>query len=259
MNFFFHACNDFLSSTLTIPKFQNQGKSSEDLNLFSARISNNAWQIIIPDYVEDDFFWTVESDIRNKDDIYFISSPDSIENIHLNNSLLDLNDHTNTMPEYRANLEVSNTKGAWSSYQSEYPFNMTKKLGSLYSECGLLTDHKAENIGVFIRNIYYLPIKDEVTFYLYDDLHNKILSEFILKLNTTSYIDLSDFKELLSNCFIYSKDCLGIPIYVSQYKNGSLSFEHTHPPHESISGSMRFHYVNQLKNAANKKISENYL
>ena len=52
-----------------------------------------------------------------------------------------------------------------------------------------------------------------------------------------------------------TKSFLGIPIYVVEYNDGGLSFEHTHPPHEAISGIDRFKLVNRLKGIANEKIS----
>ena len=41
--------------------------------------------------------------------------------------LTKFNNFTSTSPAFRCNLEISSDKGGFSSYQSEYPFNMINK------------------------------------------------------------------------------------------------------------------------------------
>ena len=58
------------------------------------------------------------------------------------------------------------------------------------------------------------------------------------------------------NIFVCSNSYLGIPQYLSE-KEGHLSFEHTHPPHEYIQSKDRFKRVNEFKYAINEIIKEN--
>jgi len=255
MNFYFLASNSFLKSTLTIPKFQNSGKTQNDLNLFKADIYKNHWKVEYAECNEDDFFWTISSNKKNKNSVYFLATNEESKNIVFANTLCNLNSFTNTSPDYRANLEVINHFGAVSSYQSEFPFIMTQKLGSIYSDCGVLTAKNAKKVGVFLRSIYTKPIKEKASLYLYDNKSNKLLQTFKVSLNEMCYVDLTSFKDVLATSFIYAKDYLGIPIYLVDYEDEGLSFEHTHPPHESIYGENRFHLVNKLKDKANEKVS----
>ena len=45
-----------------------------------------------------------------------------------------------------------------------------------------------------------------------------------------------------SNIFIFSKNFLGIPLYVTM-KNKHISFEHTHPPHHYILSDDKFKQI----------------
>lgn len=255
MNFFFHTKAKDFQSLLTIPKFQNSGVFADNLNLFNANIVDNKWSVEETSCVEDPFFWTI--DCKDGDDrkIYFLATEKEASLIEKRNKLCDLNHFTETIPDYRANLMIKNSVGGFSSYQSEYPFIMTTKLGTLYSDCGMLTSEKCKSVGIFVKNIYMEPIYRDIPFYLYDDLSGKVISTFKLSLNETNFIDLTDFKDILSHCFLFAKNYLGVPIYVIEYEDGNLSFEHTHPPHASIGGSERFSLVNRLKGVANEKIS----
>jgi len=256
MNFFFHTCNDLISSVLTIPKFQNSGKKNNDLRLFQANIINNEWNIALAECTEDEFFWVVNSNEQNQNTIFFLATKSQVRDLGSRKKLCKFNSFTNTMPGFRANLEIKNTSDSFSSYQSEYPFSMTQRLGDLYSDCGLLTTNNALKVGVFLRNIYLEPLELDREVFLFDNVSNTLLKKFKIKLNNTCYLDLTSFKDVLSGCFIYIKNYLGIPIYLIDYGNKGLSFEHTHPPHESIQGSDKFNLVRKIKIRANEKISQ---
>ena len=45
--------------------------------------------------------------------------------------LKNFNNFTDTSPAFRANLKIYLDKGGFSSYQSEYPYNMITKRGSV--------------------------------------------------------------------------------------------------------------------------------
>ena len=95
--------------------------------------------------------------MKNK---FFLAKDVEIDN-YLNknlNNLISLNNFTNTSPiEFRSNLFVYINNKGFSSYQSEYPFNMSKKKGSIFSPLGTLLDSSAEKNILFFKNIYFEP------------------------------------------------------------------------------------------------------
>jgi hypothetical protein len=258
MNFFFHLSNSFVKSKLSIPKFSNHGAVNKKISLFEAEIEEGKWVVNKTQCFEDDHFWSVN--YQNKDDlqkIFFLATANEAALISEHNQILDLNNFTNTLPDYRANLMIEGESGGCSSYQSEYPFRMIQNQGSIYSDCGLLTTSRCKSVGVFIRNIVSKPIKKETNLYLYDQQINQVLASFKICTNEGRYIDLSDFKENLCNSFIYADNFLGIPVYIIEYNDGGLSMEHTHPPHEFVGGVDRFQLVKKLKDRINETIFTN--
>ena len=254
MNFFFHTNSDKFKSTITIPKFQNFGMVNKKRSLFSANIINNEWIVSKVECTETSHFWTVICR-NNENEIYFIASELEASLIQRENKLIDVNNFTNTSPDYRANLEIKNSVGGFSSYQSEYPYGMTTKLGSLYTECGNLTFDQSNSVGIFIKNIHFEPIQDSFPIFLYDDLDQEVIKTFEISLNRTNFIDLTQYKERLADCFLFAPKFIGAPIYVVEHSDGGLSFEHTHPPTESIAGGEKFNLIKGLKERANEKIS----
>ncbi|MDA9242729.1 hypothetical protein N9P26_01530 [Amylibacter sp.] len=248
MNYFFFSNKDGISSRLEIPKFQNRGKTDPNLRLFSASIKESMWNIAAIDCVEDLNFFYVEANEDNIDCIYFLATLSEVggENIAVK-TLIKYNDFTQTTPDYRANLCVSNLMGGFSSYQSEYPFDMTLRRGSLITSIATLGNRNAMSNTIFIKNIFCEPINEEYFAYLVCKKDKVIKKKFPLRSNETNKINLSrdDFS---SNHYIVTKGFLGIPIYLSESKEGHLSFEHTHPPHSNTHGLNRFAHVARLKN-----------
>lgn len=254
MNFFFLSANEHLKSVLTIPKFRNSGQYTK-LRLHEARIFNDQWSIGEPsNTVENEHFWTVKSSDVNQNSIFFLGDEPGIEEIEKANKLLNIETFTKTDPEFRANLSVENIKGGFSSYQSEYPFGMATKLGQLLTDCGLLTFATGTRVGVFIRNICVEPLQSERRVFLYDTQVEKVIFDFSVQLNKLTYVDLTEFKDVLSQCFLFSDDFIGIPIYIVEFSDGSISFEHTHPPHSAVLGQDRYKLVSALKREAHEKI-----
>lgn len=254
MNFFFHAAKTGLTSYLTIPKFSNLGDRDAGLSLFSASIVSGNWQVKLADSREDDNFWYVERRVDDEPEIYFLATESESQKILSSNKLMNLNSFTDTTPDYRANLLVRNEQGGFSSYQGEYPYRMTTKLSSFYSDCGTLTTANCKSVGFFVVNIYQDPIVEDRNIILFDQNKDKQLDSFTVTLNRTSYIDLTKYKDDLKGCYLYADDYMGIPIYLIEYEDGNLSFEHTHPPHESVGGVDRFKLINKFKESARAKI-----
>jgi hypothetical protein len=257
MNFFFLTVNEKYSAKLAIPKFQNSGRTDSQLRLYQANIVANKWCISKPDNcTQDEQFWHLHYSGPNNDAIFFLSSELDARLIEEKNQLVNIGKFTDTSPSFRANMMIENSFGGFSSYQAEYPFTMVEKLSSFYSECGLLTSDSSCSAGVFIRNINIEPITEERDLWLFSVPKNKVLDSYKVRLNTTTYIDLTKHKKELNGCFLFAKDFIGVPSYVTEYDDGSLSFEHTHPPHEALLGSNRFQLVSKLKERAFEKVSK---
>jgi hypothetical protein len=248
VNYFFFSKKHGISSRLEIPKFQNRGKIDPNLRLFCASIRDSMWIITAIDCEEDLNFFYVEANEDNLDYIYFLATLSEVggENIAVK-TLIKYNDFSYTTPDYRANLCVSNLMGGFSSYQSDYPFNMTLRRGSLMSSISTLGNRDAMVNTVFIRNIFCEPINEEYFAYLVCKKDRVIKKSFALRCNETSKINLNS-EDFSASHYIVTKGFLGVPIYLSESKEGHLSFEHTHPPHSNTHGLNRFAHVARLKN-----------
>jgi hypothetical protein len=218
---------------------------------------NSQWRVTAATFTkEDENYWRILSNSLNRDSIYFIADFDKAKNIEIENILLDVDSFTDTKPDYRANLKIKNESGFSSSYQSEYPYRMTKALGSLYSACDALTDTRANSIGLFLKNIHCKPIKVAAQLFLVNRKTSEIKRKFDLKLNESFFADLTEYKLEISDCYLFARNYIGIPVFVSEYDNGSLSFEHTHPPHEFVTGSDRYKLVHKFKEDRYEEISK---
>mgnify|MGYP001030158183 CR=1 FL=1 len=256
MNYFFHVTNHFLRSRLTIPRFSNSGQWATGMELYCARISDGRWKIAHCGESDGDY-WLVDSDNANNQDVYFIAKPDEVKAGGYNSeTLCDYNKFTDTSPAYRANLMVIDDElGGFSSYQSEYPFGMTETLKSLHSDCSSLTTDQCIEVGVFVRNINKNPVQEARTLSLIDKHSKEKLIEFPVFTNCTTYVDLTPFRDQLKRCALFVESFIGIPVYVIRYKDGGLSFEHTHPPHAFIGGNSRMKLVAAMRGRVFEKSS----
>ena len=255
MNYFFFSIKDGISATLEIPKFQNCGKFAPNYQLFSADIEDNNWIIKVVDCEEDENFHYVKSCKDNEHSIYFLATLSEVggKNVRVE-KLLNYNEFSNTSPDYRANLCVSNLAGGFSSYQSEYPFNMTLRRGSIMSSISTLGNPEALNNTLFIRNVFCEPINAEYSGYLVCKKEKVVKKRYVLCSNETSIIKLNS-EDFNPNHYFITKGFLGVPIYFSESSEGHLSFEHTHPPHSNIHGLNRYSHVARLKNELLKIVS----
>jgi len=252
MNYFFGINNSEFSSELQIPLFQNRNKKPSNLLLYEATIHNNEWKIkqINNRKINKDFYFLNSKDITNSN-IFFLASPKDLElkNIKLEN----FNKFTETSPAYRANLKIVLKNGGFSSYQSEYPFSMIEKKGSILSSVCSLANRNADKNYIFIKNIFVDPIIESFDIYLVDIIKKKIEEQFKINTNYTNCFELK--KSLIKpEIFLVSKNYIGIPMYVS-VKNNHVSFEHTHPPHEYILSNNKFKKISDLKKEINEIVN----
>ena len=254
MNYFFFIHIDDYVSEITLPKFQNSGSYDKDMRLKAGRVIDGKWEFYDPECIESNDFWSVTSTVENKNDIFFLCSDQQIKKQKESGSLIRLNDFTDTFPDFRSNLSIRNTSGGFSSYQAEYPFQMTLKKGNLYSSISSLANFKAKKNGVFIRNIFHLPIFNEYSAFIYDDHQKEVVDRFTLTSNSTNFISFEDYDHT-SSLFLFCEGFIGVPVFFSESSSGNISLEHTHPPHENIQGELRHKIVSRLKNDLYKKIT----
>lgn len=217
MNFFFLLKKKDISSCLNIPTFQNNGKTSDILNLYRARIVDEKWDIQNTLEKKDKNFYKINSNQFEEDDIFFLAENKNFQNKNLINELLNINDFTETYPAYRANLKIFYKNLGFSSYQSEFPFIMTKKKGSILSSLKTLLTKNIEKNFIFLKNISYLPIKKKF----------KIIESFDCFTNSSNYFEIND-KLINENYYIFSETNLVLPLFIS-VNNFHMSFEHTQP------------------------------
>jgi hypothetical protein len=122
---------------------------------------------------------------------------------------------------------------SFSSYQGEFPYQMSRVKGSFLAFDALMHhDDKEIKTKIVFINIHSKKLNEKQVFHL--NLANSQSKEKIISRkfvhNSGGIIDLPihDGDELC----VYSKDTLGIPIFISYNNLGYLSVEHSHPPAE---------------------------
>jgi hypothetical protein len=256
MNFFFGFNNKDFFSKLSIPKFQNSGKKLSNIFLFSLEIVNEQWKILKVNTKEDNNFFYLEQDQINSHKIYFIARDNDLKKFGSSNfsELSNLNNLTDTSPEYRANFKIFNKANGFSSYQSDYPYKMTKINGSILSSLFMLTDNTADKNYILIRNIYYKPVIKKFPLYIVNIKKKKIIHKEEIKTNHTNIVDLK--KEYINDeNYLFTSNYIGIPLFLSE-KNNHLSLEHTLPPSSYILSKDRFKKSNELKKNINEIIAQ---
>lgn len=253
MNFFFGLKTKLFNSELQIPTFQNRKPEGDNVFLYQAVIKNNSWKFtkISNKYFKENFYF-LDNKLINNHNIFFLVYPNDYLKLN-NRELQDLNKFTDTSPDFRSNFKISLSKGGFSSFQSEYPYEMTRKKGSVVSQLFSLANSEAKKNYLIFRNIYYLPIKENFNGYFVNYKSKKIELKFNLLTNNTNVIEIK--KSLIKpEIFFVTDKYLGVPMYLSE-KNGHLSLEHTHPPHEYILGKNKFKIISNLKREIHEIIS----
>ena len=183
--------------------------------------------------------------------IFFLAYRENIIDFNIN-KLNNLNNFTDTYPNFRSNFKIMLNNGGFSSFQSEYPYRMIDKKGSILSSVSSVTNIDAEKNYIFIKNIFKSPIQENFNAYLVDIKNKKVLEKIKIKTNFSNIFELK--KTLIKpEIFLVTEKYLGIPMYIS-VNDKHLSFEHTHPPHEYILSENRFTKVSNLKKEINEII-----
>ena len=246
MVFFFGFYDNKFSNKLTIPYFTNKGEY-QDVKLYRIYISNNKWKISLISK-EYEFYENENFAYISNIDNYSIFSLLTIEEAQKfdENELLNIGNFTKANPAFRANLKILFNGGGYSSYQHEYPFEMTKIKGGIVSNIFSIFDLEAEKNYLLLRNIYFKPINHFFSIFLIDKKSDRILKEFIVETNKSNIIEI-DKQYISPEVSLVSNEFLGIPIYLNQYEDGMISIEHTHPPHSYILGQKKYEVVKNYK------------
>jgi hypothetical protein len=248
VNFFFGIKGSNIDSKLTIPRFQNSHPTKKEYIVFQLEVSNKKWKASHLNNIKiSQDFYQIDNHVINNGSIFCLSTRAEFLELEKSNysKLLNLNTYTDTNPDFRANLQVSIKGGGFSSYQSDYPFSMVTKKGSILSPLSSLCNISADNNIIFLKNIYELPIQDKFNAYFVDLKERKVLKKEVLQTNFLNEISVE--KELIKpDVFLFTDQYLGVPIYCS-IKNKHISLEHTHPPHEYIMSQDKFNTINKLK------------
>ena len=250
MNFFFSIKNEKLDCSLTIPKFKNNKEINNEYILFSSQIKNNKWFIKEVECINNDNFYFLKNLELDNHKIFFLAKKEEVGKENFFFELKKFNNYTDTMPDFRSNMKIEIKNKGFSSYQADYPYNLSLKTGNILSPVSTLFNRDADKNIIFFKNIYFKPVMDEFFIYFIDVEKKKILHKEVAFTNQTNQI-IVDPELIQSQNYIFSDYYLGIPIYVS-IKNDHLSIEHTHPPHLYIWGNDKFEKVEKLK----KKINE---
>lgn len=245
MNFFFGYNDLNFKSEIQIPIFQNRKLKRTKLRLFKIFVFDKKWILedVTNNKVNDFFFVLKNNDIQNNE-IFFLGD-ENVTSLFDNKRLKNFNNFTDTSPSFRSNFKIYIKNGGFSSYQSEYPYSMVTKRGSVISSISSLANPNADKNFILFRNVFHEPINENFKGYLVNHKTKSILDTFILKTNYTNCFELNK-KHIKPEVFFITDKFLGIPMYVS-VKNSFISFEHTHPPHEYIQGENKYVKVTNLK------------
>ena len=199
-----------------------------------------------------EYFYILKNEDISNNEIYFLAD-ETIFNNFDDKKIKDYNNFTDTSPAFRANFKIYISQGGFSSYQSEYPYSMITKKGTILSSISSLANTDADKNYILIKNIFEEPIEDNFKAYLVNYKTKTIEEKYELKTNNTNCIEIN--KNLIKpEIFLITEKYLGIPMYIS-LKNNFLSFEHTHPPHEYILSENKFVKISSLKKEINEIIS----
>ena len=254
MNFFYGISNDLFRSEIQVPLFQNRNFKKTNLKLFKSYPKNKKWilqEISSKNKINDHFYILKDEDVLS-DEIFFLAD-EKIFNEFDDKKLKNFNNFTDTHPAFRANFKICLNQGGFSSFQSEYPYSMTTKKGTILSSISSIANPHADQNYVLIKNIFEEPIEENFNAYLVNYKTKSIEEQFEIRTNYTNCIEINN-KLIKPEIFLTTDKYLGIPMYVS-VKNSFLSFEHTHPPHSYILSQNKFIKISNLKREINEIIS----
>jgi hypothetical protein len=259
MNFFFGIKKNNFYSKINIPKFNNDGKLIfGNHSIYKCTPENNLWKVSEYNCPQNEEFFFIQSEFIDNHSIFFIARKEELgskNNEFYLNELKNFNKITDkNVVEFRSNLNISLENGGTSSYQSEYSYKMATKNGSILSPLDVLLDKNADKNFLIFKNIYIKPFVKKHFLYLINKNKREIIERYEVFSNTTNLIQIKN-EYIGSNLYLFTKDLLGIPLYLS-VMNNHLSLEHTHPPLHYLFGKNALEIVNNVKKEFKSIINE---
>ena len=146
-------------------------------------------------------------------------------------------------------------KKSYSSYQGEYPLEMTLMSKGSFLSFDTLKEFKNKdvlNFIIFMNISKDAFMQDEIEIDIVNPNNKKIINKLIAKRNSFSVYRIPNEKDQFNKNqtkFYRSSECSFLPIFLSvDLKTFQLSVEHTHPPTEMIHGVKKFEVIKHLKN-----------
>ena len=244
-----------MDSTLTIPRFQNLSLKKNKYEVFQIQIINDKWEFkSLTDIELNKDFYKIDSSLITKTNFFCLATKKETLLLEKNDysKLVNLNNFTDTSPEFRANLKVSIRGGGFSSYQSDYPFQMATKKGSILCPLSNLCNINADENFIFLKNIYELPIQEKFNIFFINLKTKKVLKKMSGSTNFLNKIIVEN-EFIHPEVFLFTNKYLGLPIFCS-IKNKHISLEHSSPPHDEIMSDDKFKVINNLKKELNEII-----
>ena len=191
MIFFFGVNNNIFKSEIQIPLFKNRVLKTLNLKLFKCFPKDKRWILkeVFNKKVNEYFYILKNEDISNNE-IYFLAD-ETIFNNFDDKKIKDYNNFTDTSPAFRANFKIYISQGGFSSYQSEYPYSMITKKGTILSSISSLANTDADKNYILIKNIFEEPIEDNFKAYLVNYKTKTIEEKYELKTNNTNCIEIN--------------------------------------------------------------------
>ena len=151
MNFFFGIEDKKFKSEITIPRFKNKGKVDTKYNLYQAEIYLNKWRVTkLDECILNNYFFQIKDNLIDNNKIFFLASEEELKKFD-NDKIKNISDFTETSPEFRANLKTYIQDGGFSSYQSEYPFQMIIKKGNILTSISTISNKNADKNYLIFR------------------------------------------------------------------------------------------------------------
>jgi len=195
MNFFYGVNNNLFKSEVQIPLFQNSNFEKSNLKLFKSYPRSNKWilQEISNKKIIKDYFYILKNEDILSNEIFFLAD-ETILNKFDDKKLKNFNNFTDTDPAFRANFKIylNQGVGGFSSYQSEYPYSMITKKGTILSSISSIANSDADKNYVLIKNIFEKPIEETFKAYLVNYKTKCVEEQFEIKTNYTNCIEVSN-------------------------------------------------------------------
>ena len=170
MHFFFGISNENFKSEIQIPIFKHTALKTNHFELYKLYPEHNKWIIKKSEISKKDelFYLLKDKDIANHE-IYFLATEKQIKNFN-NQEIINFNDL-----KVRANLKIYIQDKGFSSYQSDYPYEMTtSKNSNVVASINSLANKYADKNFIFFKNIISDPKIDEFEGYFVNYEKKKI-------------------------------------------------------------------------------------